>query len=51
MRFGVLIDGVPVVRLDGVDPSGPEWDAYKAGARAIGNGGKILMIHSDAPPA
>jgi len=36
--------------IHGVDPSGPEWDSYKAVARAIGNGGKILMIHSDAPP-
>src|SRR5438552_1089456 len=35
--------------VHGVDPSGPEWDAYKAVVRAIGNGGKILMIHSDAP--
>jgi tripartite-type tricarboxylate transporter receptor subunit TctC len=37
--------------LHGVDPSGPAWESYKAVARAIGNGGKILMIHSDAPPA
>jgi hypothetical protein len=36
--------------IHGVDPSGPEWDSYKAVARAIGNGGKILMVHSDAPP-
>jgi nucleoid-associated protein YgaU len=36
--------------IHGVEPSGPEWDSYKAIARAIGNGGKILMIHSDAPP-
>jgi len=36
--------------IHGVEPSGPGWDAYKAVARAIGNGGKILMIHSDAPP-
>ena len=35
----------------GVDPSGPAWESYKAVTRAIGNGGKILMIHSDAPPA
>ncbi len=37
--------------LHGVAPSGPAWESYKAVARAIGNGGKILMIHSDAPPA
>jgi hypothetical protein len=37
--------------IHGVDPSGPAWESYKAVARAIGNGGKILMIHSDAPPA
>lgn len=35
----------------GVDPSGLEWESYRAVVRAIGNGGKILMIHSDAPPA
>src|SRR5262245_7299814 len=35
--------------IHGVEPSGPEWESYKAIARAIGNGGKILMIHSDAP--
>src|SRR5215510_7405482 len=35
----------------GVDPSGPAWEAYKAVVRAIGNGGKILMTHSDGPPA
>ena len=34
----------------GEDPSGPAWDAYKAVIRAIGNGGKILMIHKDTPP-
>ncbi len=33
----------------GVDPSGSAWEVYKAVVRAIGNGGKILMIHSDAP--
>jgi hypothetical protein len=37
--------------IHGVDPSGPAWESYKAVARAIGSGGKILMIHSDAPPA
>src|SRR5712691_4411051 len=37
--------------IHGVDPSGPAWDSYKAVTRAIGNGGKILMIHSDAPLA
>src|SRR4030081_2808038 len=37
--------------LHGVAPSGPAWESYKAVARAIGNGGKILMLHSDAPPA
>src|SRR5215208_6488878 len=47
---------VPVVgeayrQIHGVDPSGPAWESYKAVARAIGNGGKILMIHSDAPLA
>jgi hypothetical protein len=36
--------------IHGAGPSGPQWDSYKAVARAIGNGGKILMIHSDAPP-
>jgi putative tricarboxylic transport membrane protein len=34
----------------GVDPSGPAWEAYKAVVRAVGNGGKILMTHSDGPP-
>jgi hypothetical protein len=37
--------------IHGVEPSGPAWESYKAIARAIGNGGKILMLHSDAPPA
>jgi hypothetical protein len=37
--------------VHGVDPSGPAWESYKAIARAIGNGGKIIMIHSDAPAA
>src|SRR5712671_3436185 len=36
--------------IHGTDPSGPGWEAYKAAVRAVGNGGKILMIHSDAPP-
>ncbi|HZO44391.1 MAG TPA: hypothetical protein VFB68_00770 [Xanthobacteraceae bacterium] len=36
--------------VHGVAPSGPAWDSYKAVARAIGNGGKIMMVHSDAPP-
>jgi hypothetical protein len=33
----------------GTDPSGPAWEAYKAVVRAVGNGGKILMTHSDGP--
>jgi len=37
--------------IHGVEPAGPAWESYKAVARAIGNGGKILMLHSDAPPA
>jgi hypothetical protein len=37
--------------IHGVEPSGSAWESYKAIARAIGNGGKILMLHSDAPPA
>jgi hypothetical protein len=37
--------------LHGKAPSGPAWEAYKAVTRAIGNGGKILMMHADAPPA
>jgi len=32
-----------------VEPAGPAWESYKAVARAIGNGGKIVMIHPDAP--
>jgi len=31
-------------------PSGPAWEAYKQVIRAIGNGGKILVIHKDTPP-
>jgi len=37
--------------IHAADPAGPAWEAYKAAVRAVGNGGKILMIHSDAPPA
>jgi tripartite-type tricarboxylate transporter receptor subunit TctC len=37
--------------IHGVEPSGPAWEAYKAVVRAVGNGGKILMTHSDGPPA
>lgn len=37
--------------IHGKAPSGPAWEAYKASIRAVGNGGKILMIHADAPPA
>ena len=37
--------------IHGVDPSGPAWESYKAVARAVGNGGKSIMIHSDAPAA
>jgi len=37
--------------IHGAEPSGPAWDSYKAVTRAVGNGGKILMIHGDAPPA
>jgi tripartite-type tricarboxylate transporter receptor subunit TctC len=37
--------------IHGVDPSGPEWEAYKASVRAAGNGGKIMLIHSDIEPA
>ena len=33
----------------GVDPSGPAWEAYTASVRAAGNGGKIVMVHSDLP--
>lgn len=36
--------------LYGEPPSGPAWEAYKQVIRAIGNGGKILMIHKDTPP-
>jgi hypothetical protein len=37
--------------IHGAEPAGPAWDSYKAMARAVGNGGKILMIHGDAPAA
>jgi hypothetical protein len=37
--------------IHGAEPAGPAWDAYKAVTRAVGNGGKILMIHGDAPSA
>ena len=37
--------------IHGREPQGPAWEAYKAVVRAIGNGGKILMMHADAPPA
>ncbi len=37
--------------IHGKEPDGPAWEAYKAVVRAIGNGGKILMMHADAPPA
>jgi len=36
--------------VHGEDPSGPAWESYKQVIRAIGNGGKILMIHKDTPP-
>ncbi len=35
----------------GVEPSGPSWEAYKASVRAAGNGGKIMLVHSDIDPA
>jgi hypothetical protein len=47
----VLALGELYREINGYDPSGPAWDSYKAIVRAIGNGGKILMIHSDSPPA
>jgi len=37
--------------IHGVDPSGPAWEAYKASVRAAGNGGKIMLMHSDIEPA
>lgn len=37
--------------IHGTDPSGNAWEAYKAAIVAIGNGGKILLMHSDAPDA
>jgi hypothetical protein len=35
--------------LHGEAPEGPAWEAYKAAVTAIGNGGKIILIHSEAP--
>lgn len=35
--------------VNGVAPSGSAWEAYRAAVVAIGNAGKILMIHQDAP--
>jgi tripartite-type tricarboxylate transporter receptor subunit TctC len=37
--------------IHGVEPSGPAWAAYTASVRAAGNGGKILLVHSDVEPA
>jgi len=37
------------LELHGEEPSGPAWEAYRAAVTAIGNGGKILMMHSDTP--
>src|SRR5262249_1346914 len=37
--------------IHGVGPSGPASDDYKASVRAAGNGGKIMLIHSDVEPA
>lgn len=36
-------------QMHGKAPSGDVWDAYMASVRAIGNGGKMLMTHSDMP--
>jgi len=36
-------------QVKGSPPSGPAWSAYKDVVRAIGNGGKLLMIPRDAP--
>jgi hypothetical protein len=41
--------GEAYLQIYGREPSGPAWEAYKASVRAIGNGGKILMAHADAP--
>lgn len=38
-------------QIHGGPPSGSAWEAYKASVRAVGNGGKILMTHTDAPAA
>ena len=37
--------------IHGADPAGPSWESYKAMVRAVGNSGKNLMIHGDAPAA
>jgi tripartite-type tricarboxylate transporter receptor subunit TctC len=36
--------------VKGSDPTGPAWNAYRDVVRAIGNGGKLLMIPVAAPP-
>lgn len=36
-------------QVQGKSPSGSAWEAYRTAVTAIGNGGKILMIHADAP--
>lgn len=35
--------------VKGAEPTGPAWSAYKDVVRAIGNGGKLLMVPRDAP--
>jgi len=35
--------------VNGMPPSGNAWEAYRAAVVAIGNAGKILMIHQNAP--
>ena len=35
--------------IHGTQPSGPAWEAYKACVLAVGNGGKLLLIHPDIP--
>ncbi len=39
----------PIARFTAPIRRGPAWEAYKAAVRAVGNGGKILLTHSDAP--